>query len=98
MFLAGIYKFDYLAFWPGYTVDGNPIPVHHPDDLCDEYGHRYRTAAEAEAAGLKPAQYGATYCPEYKMDPSWDRNHDGINDCYADNSCGPDQDYMSPRR
>ncbi len=33
--------------------------------ICDEEGNRYSSAAEAEAAGLSPAQYGATYCPEY---------------------------------
>lgn len=33
--------------------------------VCDENGNRYSTEAEAKAAGLTSAQYGATYCPEY---------------------------------
>lgn len=33
--------------------------------VCDENGNRYSSSADAEAAGLSQAQYGATYCPEY---------------------------------
>jgi hypothetical protein len=33
--------------------------------LCDAYGNTYNSAEEAVSAGLTPAQYGATYCPEY---------------------------------
>ncbi len=65
--------------------------------LCDEHANRYDTAEEALAAGLDYAQFGATYCPEYKMHPSWDANRDGENDCYDDGSCSADADYMSPR-
>jgi hypothetical protein len=42
-----------------YYEDGKPIVY------CDENGNRYNTEAEAKAAGLTDAQYGATYCPEY---------------------------------
>lgn len=42
-----------------YAADGQPIVY------CDESGNRYTTTAEAKAAGLTEAQYGATYCPEY---------------------------------
>jgi hypothetical protein len=41
-----------------YYEDGTPIVY------CDENGNRYNTVAEAKAAGLSEAQYGATYCPE----------------------------------
>lgn len=33
--------------------------------LCDGAGNRYESVAEAEAAGLTEAEYGATFCPEY---------------------------------
>ncbi len=66
--------------------------------LCDENGKRYASDEEALAAGLDPAQYGATMCPEYKMHPSWDANNDGVNDCEDDGSCDPMADYMSPRK
>ena len=32
---------------------------------CDADGNRYTTEAQATAAGLTEAQYGATFCPEY---------------------------------
>jgi hypothetical protein len=32
---------------------------------CDGAGNRYSSEAEAKAAGLSEAEYGATYCPEY---------------------------------
>ena len=67
------------------------------DDLCDENGNRYANTEEARQAGLSDAEFGATYCPEYKMDSSWDLDNDGINDCYNDNSCSKDLDYMSSR-
>lgn len=41
-----------------YYEDGTPIVY------CDENGNRYNTVAEAKAAGLTEAQYGATYCAE----------------------------------
>jgi hypothetical protein len=41
-----------------YYEDGTQITY------CDENGNRYNTVAEAKAAGLSEAQYGATYCPE----------------------------------
>ncbi|MBY0538067.1 hypothetical protein K2P47_01560 [Patescibacteria group bacterium] len=41
-----------------YYEDGTPVVY------CDENGNRYNTVAEAKAAGLTEAQYGATYCPE----------------------------------
>lgn len=46
-----------------YYEDGTPITY------CDENGNRYNTVAEAKAAGLTEAQYGATYCPE-NLDPT----------------------------
>ena len=94
--LFGIYKFDYLVDKNGYTVDGNKI-ISGPEVVCDENFVRYENEAEAQAAGLKPAQYGATYCPEYKMHLSWDENGDGINDCYESNNCDKNADYASPR-
>ncbi len=98
--IAGVYKFNYLAYKQGYTVDGTTIAQknkHRSDDLCDENANRYKDAEEAQQAGLLEAEYGATYCPEYKMHPSWDTNKDGINDCYESNSCSKEMDYMSPR-
>jgi hypothetical protein len=65
--------------------------------LCDENANRYATMEEARAAGLSDAEFGATFCPEYKMHPSWDTNNDGINDCENDGSCNANSDYMSPR-
>jgi hypothetical protein len=41
-----------------YYEDGTPVVY------CDENGNRYNTVAEAKAAGLSEAQYGATYCAE----------------------------------
>lgn len=41
-----------------YYEDGTQITY------CDENGNRYNTVAEAKAAGLSEAQYGATYCAE----------------------------------
>lgn len=71
-------------------------------EVCDDAGNRYASDAEAEAAGLVPAQYGATYCPEYLagasgMHPSWDANEDGINDCEDEGSCDDSVDYSQPR-
>ena len=65
--------------------------------LCDAYANRYLNANEARAAGLIDAEFGATYCPDYKMHPSWDIDKDGVNDCESERSCGPDLDYMSVR-
>ena len=31
-------------------------------EVCDEDGNRYPSEADAEAAGLDRAEYGATYC------------------------------------
>ncbi len=42
-----------------YYEDGTQITY------CDVDGNRYNTIGEAEAAGLTPAEFGATYCPEY---------------------------------
>ena len=66
--------------------------------LCDENANRFKSSKEARAAGLHDAEYGATFCPEYKMHPSWDANKDGINDCVGEGSCGAHHDYMSVRR
>lgn len=41
-----------------YYADGTQIVY------CDENGNRYNTVADAKAAGLTDAEYGATYCPE----------------------------------
>jgi len=88
--LVGMYKFNNLASKESYSVDRDK-------NLCDEDGNRYKNIEEAKKAGLKEFQVGATFCPEYKMDPSWDMNKDGINDCYESNSCSKNIDYMSPR-
>ncbi len=32
-----------------------------------------------------------------RMHPSWDKNHDGINDCEDDGSCDDSVDYTKPR-
>ena len=68
--------------------------------FCDGEGNRYASEEEAEAAGLEPAEYGATYCPEYlepAMHPTWDIDGDGINDCEADGICDDSVDYTQPR-
>jgi len=65
--------------------------------LCDANANRYASVQAAQAAGLDYAEFGATFCPEYKMHPSWDTNNDGINDCASDGSCNANSDYMSPR-
>jgi len=82
------------------AIDGNTIQqknTNRSDDLCDENGNRYKNSIEAKKAGLVEAEFGATYCPEYKMHPSWDLNHDGINDCYEGHFCSKGIDYMRPR-
>jgi len=68
------------------------------EDLCDENGKRYKNWDETKDSGLKDSEFGATYCPEYKMDSSWDIDKDGINDCYNDGSCESGIDYMSPKQ
>ena len=70
--------------------------------VCDADGNRYASDAEAEAAGLELAEFGATYCPEYLaaasgMHPSWDADGDGVNDCENDGSCDDSVDYSLPR-
>lgn len=35
--------------------------------------------------------------PQRGMHPSWDRNHDGINDCEDDGSCDDSIDYTKAR-
>ncbi|GEM_PF-2833133 len=92
--LAGIYKFNYLASQAGYDADGNPIvePV-----VCDENLNRYPNEQAAIETGLDRSRYGATYCPEYKMHPSWDEDQDGLNDCYKTASCNPLADYMAAK-
>ncbi len=88
--LVGMYKFNNLASKESHGIERN-------NDLCDADGNRYKGIEEAEKAGLKAYEFGATFCPEYKMHPSWDVNKDGINDCYESNSCSKKIDYMSPR-
>lgn len=66
-------------------------------EVCDASGNRYPSEEEA-AKTLNAWEYGATFCPEYKMHPSWDVNQDGINDCENDNSCDDSTDYMQPRQ
>lgn len=65
--------------------------------VCDSNANRYNSAEDARAAGIQDSDYGATYCPEYKMHPSWDVNSDGVNDCEDDGSCNGHTDYMSAR-
>jgi len=76
----------------GCISDSTTIP-----QLCDEDANRYASMHEARAAGLSDAEFGATYCPEYKMHPSWDMNNDGINDCVPEKNCNANTDYMSRR-
>ncbi len=82
-------------------VTGSQTPVaERKISFCDGEGNRYASEAEAQAAGLEPAEYGATYCPEYldpTMHPSWDADRDGINDCEADGICDDSVDYTQPR-
>ena len=66
-------------------------------EVCDEMGNRYPDAAAAREAGLTEAQFGATYCREYKMHPSWDKDNDGLNDCENDGTCDHTVDYSQPR-
>jgi hypothetical protein len=68
------------------------------NEVCDESGHRYTNSTQAKKSGLKESEFGATYCPEYKMHSSWDVDNDGKNDCYKNNSCTAELDYMSPRK
>ena len=67
------------------------------NDVCDKNRHRYTNAQEAIKAGVDESEFGATFCPEYKMHPSWDSDKDGINDCYENSSCSEKIDYMSPK-
>ena len=66
--------------------------------VCDENGKIFKDSEEAKKFGLKDEEFGKTYCPEYKMDDSWDVNKDGVNDCYEEDICSKDLDYMSPRK
>lgn len=34
--------------------------------ICDENGNRYASDEDAAAAGLEPAEYGATYCQYFE--------------------------------
>ncbi len=65
--------------------------------ICDYRMNTYADARAALDAGLALSEFGATYCPEYKMHPSWDVDGNQINDCWADRSCSVEMDYMSPR-
>lgn len=94
--LAGMYKFNYLANQPGYDVDGNKA-ASQDYEVCDENGNRYPNNETALDAGLDYAQFGATYCREYKMHPSWDTDKDGLNDCEKDGSCDDFVGYSQPR-
>lgn len=93
--LAGMYKFNYLANQPSYDVDGNKIPEDWT--VCGSDGNQYSSAREASDAGLAYGQFGATYCPEYKMHPSWDADRDGLNDCQKEGSCDSTKNYSEPR-
>jgi hypothetical protein len=75
-------------------VEAEPAVV----ELCDARGTRFATAEAAIASGIAPEDFGATMCPEYKMDPSWDADGDGQNDCYNDGSCSAELDYQAPRK
>lgn len=77
-----------------------PAPANEAIEVCDGDGNRYASEAEAEAAGLDRAEYGATYCSKYlapKMHPSWDADGDGVNDCENDGTCDDSVDYTQPR-
>ncbi len=108
---AGIIKFNFInddVYMPdgkggyineyGRKAEFVPDGSNRNDDLCDENGNRYASETEALKAGLARAEFGATYCPEYKMHPTWDKNRNDINDCYEENNCSKDLDYMSPRK
>lgn len=90
--MAGMYKFNFLASQDGYNIDGNNIVT-----VCDEFGNRYASEQMARDAGLEDAQFGATYCKEYKMHPSWDQDNDGLNDCENNGTCDHTVDYSVPR-
>jgi hypothetical protein len=79
------------------TILGCSLESSPKTQLCDENTNRYAGKEEARAAGLSDAEFGATYCPEYKMHPSWDTNNDGINDCVPERNCDANNDYMSRR-
>lgn len=91
-FDIGIYSFLILL-----AVTGCSFNTVQKGPLCDVYANRYLNAIEARTAGLEDEEFGATYCPDYKMHPSWDVDQDGINDCETEGSCGPELDYMSVR-
>ncbi|AXK41634.1 hypothetical protein [Erythrobacter aureus] len=81
-------------------VTGSEAPLaERKISFCDGEGNRYASEEEAQAAGLEPAEYGATYCPEYlepTMHPSWDKDGDGLNDCEKDGICDDSVDYTQP--
>ena len=82
------------------TADSQTAVAERKISFCDGEGNRYASEEEAQAAGLEPAEYGATYCPEYlepTMHPSWDKDGDGLNDCEKDGICDDSVDYTQPR-
>lgn len=87
----------YFRFLVLLVVTGCSSTTMQKAPLCDAYANRYLSANEARAAGLLDGDFGATYCPDYKMHPSWDIDKDGVNDCEPEKSCGPHLDYMSVR-
>ncbi len=44
------------------VVTAEPAPSTDAFEVCDADGNRYASEADAEAAGLDRAEYGATFC------------------------------------
>lgn len=44
------------------TSDAAAVESIEVFEVCDEAGNRYASEADAEAAGLERAEYGATFC------------------------------------
>lgn len=52
-------------------------------EVCDESGNRYASEADAAAAGLSYAEYGATFCEyiEEATDPSSSASNESVRPC-----------------
>jgi cell division protein FtsI/penicillin-binding protein 2 len=75
--LAGIFKFNILLNLDNYNIDRDKIKekqnsekINKRGEYCDENGKRFAKPEDAVRYGLKYFEFGATYCPEYKMDSS----------------------------
>jgi cell division protein FtsI/penicillin-binding protein 2 len=75
--LTGIFKFNILLNLNNYNIDRDKIKekqnsekINKRGEYCDENGKRFAKPEDAVRYGLKYFEFGATYCPEYKMDSS----------------------------